>query len=185
MRTVRLLTLALQGGQMTLALFVVRDATQSDAASVVAWFASREEAILWAGNDLPAQVDAFWFAGEIAAPEQKYRVLAGSDDEIVAIYGLRFFAAERRAHLRRVAVNPLRRGLGIGRLLMTDAIAVARDGEAKGMSLNVYGSNTVAIRLYEAMGFRTSLTTPAPEDSSRVNLFMTVQLGDVDGADIS
>jgi ribosomal protein S18 acetylase RimI-like enzyme len=175
----------MQGGQMTLASFVVRDAAQSDAAPVVAWFASREEAILWAGNDLPARVDAGWFAGEIAAPEQRYRVFAGSDDEIVAIYGLRFFEAERRAHLRRVAVNPLRRGLGIGRLLMTDALSTARDSEAQSMSLNVYGSNTAAIRLYEAMGFRTRLTMPAPEDSSHISLFMTVQLGDVDGAGIS
>ena len=46
---------------------------------------------------------------------------------------------------------------------MTDALSVARDLQAQTMSLNVYGSNTVAIRLYEAMGFHTRLTTPAPE----------------------
>ena len=68
---------------------------------------------------------------------------------------------------------------------MTDALSVARDGEAETMSLNVYGSNTVAIRLYEAMGFRTRLTTPAPEDPSHLNLFMSVQLGETDGAGIS
>jgi ribosomal protein S18 acetylase RimI-like enzyme len=163
---------------MTSTSFVVRDAFQSDAAPVVAWFASREEAILWAGNDLPSQVDAFWFAGEIAAPDQRYRVFAAPDNQIVAIYGLRFVVAEKRAHLRRVAVNPLSRGLGIGRLLMTDASAVARDLQAQTMSLNVYGSNTVAIRLYEAMGFQTRLTAPAPEDPSHISLFMTVQVGE-------
>ena len=65
---------------MTVASYLVREARQSDAASVVAWFASREEAILWAGNDLPAQVDAGWLAGEIAAPEQRYRVFAEPED---------------------------------------------------------------------------------------------------------
>jgi ribosomal protein S18 acetylase RimI-like enzyme len=163
---------------MTSTSFVVRDAIQSDAAPVVAWVASREEAIMWAGNDLPSQVDAFWFAGEIAAPDQKYRVFAAPDNQIVAIYGLRFVVAEKRAHLRRVAVNPLSRGLGVGRLLMTDALAVARDLQAQTMSLNVYGSNTVAIRLYEAMGFQTRLTAPAPEDPSHISLFMTIQVGE-------
>jgi hypothetical protein len=63
---------------------------------------------------------------------------------------------------------------------MTDAVAVAHDLQAQSMSLKVYGSNTVAIRLYEAMGFQTQLTAPAPEDPSHISLFMTVQVGDVD-----
>lgn len=165
---------------MTTASFLVRDAIQSDAAPVVAWFPSRKEAILWAGNDLPAEVDACWFAGEIAAPDQRYRVFAGPDDQMVAIYGLRFFAAEKRAHLRRVAVNPLSRGLGIGRLLMADALSVARDVQVQSMSLNVYGSNTAAIRLYEAAGFRPLRTTSAPEDPSHISLYMALQVGDAD-----
>jgi hypothetical protein len=53
------------------------------------------------------------------------------------------------------------------------------------MSLNVYGSNTVAIRLYEATGFRTRFTAPAPEDPSHISLFMTVQVDDVDKARFS
>ena len=161
---------------MAIASLVARDATQSDAASVVAWFSSREEVILWAGSDLPAEVDTHWFEGEIAAADQKYRVFVGADDQIVAIYGLRFVTAEKRAHLRRVAVNPLRRGVGIGRLLMIDALSMARDTNAQSMSLNVYGSNTVAIHLYEALGFRVRHTAPAPEDPSYISLYMTVQV---------
>jgi ribosomal protein S18 acetylase RimI-like enzyme len=157
---------------------VVRDAVRTDAAPVITWFASREEAILWAGNSLPAQVDAPWFEGEIADAEQRHRVFVGSDDQIIAIYGLRFVAAEKRAHLRRVAVNPVSRGLGIGRLLVSDALSTARDLQAQTISLHVYGSNTVAIRLYEAAGFKTRLTSPAPEDPSAISLYMTLQVSD-------
>ncbi|MGN6325162.1 N-acetyltransferase family protein [Pseudolysinimonas sp.] len=55
-----------------------------------------------------------------------------------------------------IEVEEPRRGEGWGRALMREAERLAReDGHAE-IGLNVFGSNTVARRLYESLGFATS-----------------------------
>jgi len=56
------------------------------------------------------------------------------------------------AHILNVSVDPSEQGQGIGRRMMEDLIAYAR-GRAETIFLEVRPSNTVAIRLYEHLGF--------------------------------
>lgn len=63
----------------------------------------------------------------------------------------------RRGDTMRIAamgVVPAARGAGLGRLLLDEAIAVAREQRAARLLLEVIASNGVARRLYERAGFR-------------------------------
>ncbi|HEX7111857.1 MAG TPA: GNAT family N-acetyltransferase [Mizugakiibacter sp.] len=63
----------------------------------------------------------------------------------------------RRGDTMRIAamgVVPAARGAGLGRLLLDEAIAVAREQRAARLLLEVIASNAVARRLYERAGFR-------------------------------
>ncbi|MBX7198781.1 MAG: GNAT family N-acetyltransferase [Rhodospirillaceae bacterium] len=149
----------------------IRGAREEDAASVVAWFTTYAEAILWGGPAVPAGFDAKWLAGEITAAPDGYRT-AYVPGVIVGICGLRRFAEERRLHIQRLGIAPLYRGKGLGRLLLKDAIAEAQKQSVPTVSLNVYGSNLRARRLYEEFGFCASKTRNAPEDVSGVSVYM-------------
>ncbi len=57
------------------------------------------------------------------------------------------------AQILNIAVDPVRRGQGVARLLMDHAIAVAREQKAELLTLEVRASNAAAIGLYESYGF--------------------------------
>jgi ribosomal-protein-alanine N-acetyltransferase len=62
------------------------------------------------------------------------------------------------AQILDIAVAPEQRGRGIARLLMDQAIKVAREKDAEVLALEVRASNITAIALYEKCGFvRTGL----------------------------
>jgi ribosomal-protein-alanine N-acetyltransferase len=58
------------------------------------------------------------------------------------------------AEVLDVAVDPVARGRGIGRALLADALRGLGKGGARRAYLEVRESNTVALRLYESLGFR-------------------------------
>jgi diamine N-acetyltransferase len=61
--------------------------------------------------------------------------------------------------LRRLYVEPSLQGQGIGRQLMTAALAHPRLAAARRIFLQVWKENEKAIRLYESFGFRSVGTT--------------------------
>jgi ribosomal protein S18 acetylase RimI-like enzyme len=72
----------------------------------------------------------------------------------------------------RFAIAPRFRGQGLGRSLIQDILKLAGSLGAKRVSLGVYGSNRVARRLYESMGFTIFGERIAPEDPSGVSFQM-------------
>ena len=52
-----------------------------------------------------------------------------------------------------IAVDPVRRGQGIGRALMEGLIMSAEEAGEPGLCLSVSDKNAVAVRLYERLGF--------------------------------
>lgn len=69
------------------------------------------------------------------------------------------------AQILDIAVDPLRRGQGIARMLLDHAISVALEKGAEVLSLEVRASNSAAISLYERCGFvRTGLRQKYYED---------------------
>jgi ribosomal protein S18 acetylase RimI-like enzyme len=92
------------------------------------------------------------------------------------VFGLDYFADEQRAHLRRFAIAPSKRGNGHGKYLLSEAIREARLLGAERLSLGVYSSNPVAIRLYEQAGFQVSGERRHNEDSSGLSYIMQLNL---------
>lgn len=58
------------------------------------------------------------------------------------------------AHITNIAVLPEMRGQGIGRRLLNGLLRIARRAGAEGITLEVRPSNSVALALYESMGFK-------------------------------
>jgi ribosomal protein S18 acetylase RimI-like enzyme len=150
----------------------IREAREEDATSIVAWFTTHADAVLWGGPAVPENFNAKWFAHEISATSDSYRTACAPSGAVIGVCGLRPLALERRLHILRLGVAPLHRGEGLGHLLVSDAIATAQKLGALAISLNVYGSNVRARRLYEEFGFRASKTRDAPEDVSGTSIYM-------------
>lgn len=73
-------------------------------------------------------------------------------------------------HLARIIVDPFKRAMGYGRLLCNELIKTAgRKGYHK-ISLNVYRGNTVALKLYESLGFREKAEKSSKEICHMVKL---------------
>jgi len=87
----------------------------------------------------------------VATPSVRFRV-AQVDGRVVgyAIAG----RAGRRGYLQRVAVHPDQAGHGLGRALVSDALAWLAGRGAQRAVVNTQEGNAVALALYEALGFR-------------------------------
>ena len=73
----------------------------------------------------------------------------------------------RGAHVATASfmVDPAARGLGVGRALGEHAVEWARSAGYRGMQFNaVVETNTVAVRLWESLGFEILTTVPAAFD---------------------
>jgi len=86
----------------------------------------------------------------VATPSVRFRV-AQVDGRVVgyAVAG----RAGRRGYVQRVAVHPEQGGRGLGRALVTDALAWLANRGAHRAVVNTQEGNAVALALYEALGF--------------------------------
>lgn len=102
----------------------------------------------------PQPGEAFW--GERTRPEH---ILVAETGGVpigyikVAPRYRRLASGDHVHQIWALAVSPLAQGHGVGRQLVTEAGAVARDRGAERLTLNVLGTNAPARRLYERCGF--------------------------------
>jgi ribosomal protein S18 acetylase RimI-like enzyme len=82
-------------------------------------------------------------------------LLAGEGPDGFALLRFRpgLWSEGLEAHLQELYVVPSLRGQGIGRTLMEQVIALAREQGADGVDLNTGETDTAARSLYESMGF--------------------------------
>ena len=81
-------------------------------------------------------------------------LVAERESEVVG-YSVTWFAADE-AELGDIAVLPELRGLGLGRLLLDESIAVARERGTKSLYLEVREANRVARELYRSAAFEVA-----------------------------
>ena len=98
---------------------------------------------------LTGYVRQLFEAGEMAV------MLAGDAPDGLALLRFRpsVWTGEPEAHLQELYVVPDRRGQGIGRRLLEEAIEFSRAAGATGIDLNTGETDTAARALYESMGF--------------------------------
>ncbi len=97
----------------------------------------------WSRSDFEREF-LFWYASEMT--------VAARGEEVLGYSVL--WHTENGLHLANVAVREDRRGRGIGRALVENAIAEARRLRAGRITLEVRESNLKARKLYEELGFR-------------------------------
>ena len=149
-----------------------RDATDQDAAVIVGWFPTRRDAVWWGGPTVSDPLTAEWLVAQFASGP--FWVWTDRDDVIQAMAGLKAMP-DGMAYLNRVATAPSIRGKGLSARLMAELIAIARTRGDTAMSLWVYGSNTIARRVYDRLGFRVVAQREAEEDASGVSINMRLE----------
>ena len=144
----------------------IRRAREEDAMDVVFWFPDRQAVMRWGGAQLPDPLMAEWLAAQFVAGAPEHYAMTDEDDRPIGVFGLRFHDRERRAHLIRVALSPLKRGEGLSAQLLRGAANLARERRVQRLTLNVYGSNADARAAYERAGFFPFEFAKAREDAS-------------------
>jgi ribosomal-protein-alanine N-acetyltransferase len=96
-----------------------------------------------------------FFESELREPYRFARVLAG-DAPVDPRLGGYLFAVSlyEEFHVNKIATDPRVRHRGLGRLLLDDAIAHARQISAESITLEVRLSNVPAREFYRSYGFR-------------------------------
>ena len=150
-----------------------REARSTDAPSIVLWFPTRAEAILWGGPDVPEPLTSTWLAQQIETGS--YWVWVNQGGTIEGIFSLRFLK-EGSARLGRFALSPSLRGQRLAKGLIEEIKTLARSLGGKQLSLGVYGSNQIARHIYDSMGFQVFGERVAEEDSSGVSYQMRLNL---------
>ncbi len=95
-------------------------------------------------------------AGEIAV------LLAGDGADGISLFRFRpaLWTEGLECYLQELYVVPALRGQGIGRALLEQTIAIAREEGADGIDLNTGETDTAARGLYESMGFTNREGSP-------------------------
>jgi len=146
-----------------------RPAHPTDAASVVTWFPTRTEALLWGGPNVPDPLTSPWLEQEFQ--KHKYWVWVDRTGAIQGVFAL-VLRDEGLLRLARFALSPSLRGQRLSKRLVEETIALARSLGAKRMSLAVYGSNRIARHVYDSVGFRVFEERIAQENPSVVSYEM-------------
>jgi [ribosomal protein S18]-alanine N-acetyltransferase len=123
----------------------------ADAAIVAGWSRSAEEARLWcsrAEHPFPADVVRGWWEVDDVQPW-----LLSVGEWPVAYGELWLDPDEDEVELARLIVDPARRRTGLGRRLVDQLLAAARDTGLSGCLLRVAPDNAPALALYRSAGF--------------------------------
>jgi ribosomal protein S18 acetylase RimI-like enzyme len=102
--------------------------------------------------EIEDKLDVAWFAGRL---ENSHVMGAFRDGELVGTAGFAIQQGQKNVHKGRLCgmyVRPSSRNLGIGRLLASAVLEVAREN-VELIQLSVVTENLPARRLYESVGF--------------------------------
>ncbi|GAA1639424.1 GNAT family N-acetyltransferase [Catellatospora bangladeshensis] len=121
----------------------------ADAAVVAGWAGTADECRRWCSRD---EVTAETVTGWAAEPDvTAYLLVEG--DETVAYGELWLDEEEGEAELARLIVAPAHRGRGLGRRLVSELTARARDHHPE-VFMRVHPDNTAALRCYTGAGYQ-------------------------------
>jgi RimJ/RimL family protein N-acetyltransferase len=146
--------------------YMIREAIPDDAVALLDYM---KELLAEPGLHLPAEADEFAYTEEMerrvieahAEADNSHWLVAEVDGRVVGCVNCTGGSYRSMRHQVTLGISLLKahRGQGIGRALMTEAIAWARGtGIVNRIELTVHTANVPAIRLYEDLGFVTEGT---------------------------
>jgi ribosomal protein S18 acetylase RimI-like enzyme len=150
-----------------------REARSSDAESIVLWFPTRADVVLWAGTSVPEPLTSTWLAQRFE--RASYWVWVDETGTVQGVFALNL-EEDGSARFGRFALSPGLRGQRLAKGLVQEIITLARSLGAKRLTLGVYGSNRIARCVYEGVGFEVFDERVAEEDPSRLDYQMKLDL---------
>ena len=147
-----------------------REAIAEDAPVIVGWFATRLEQVWWGGPTVPDPLTVDWLLSPVHL-EPLVGLNCDGADVIQAMAGLKAMDGGL-AWLNRFGIAPVMRGRGFAMELMEEVIEIARRRGDSRMGLGVYGSNQIARRVYDRLGFLSVSERVAAEDPSGISITM-------------
>jgi len=137
----------------------LRTATESDLFTLMDWFNSLEDVQQWGGPRMCYPFSLAQLKKDIRWDVAQSFALAANDQllgfaQVFDRYGC--------LHIAQVAVNPARRGEGLGAVLVESIFAQTKT-LSKDYSLFVLTSNKVAKKLYEKLGFTIEQSPPGEQ----------------------
>lgn len=138
-------------------------ASTSEIRQVGSWIKTSKDCVLWSGPSLSFPIDLDNLPEVIGGEGIESYVLYDEDDLVG--FGQLVNKDQDRVHLARIIVLPIRRGKGIGRLLVGCLLNRCREKRYGRISLNVVKSNEVAFKLYTSLGFAVSEKPTSDTDS--------------------
>jgi ribosomal protein S18 acetylase RimI-like enzyme len=135
----------------------LREATLVDLETAASWVHNQHETDRWAGGKVIYPIDRQQMIDAVQWHEASNQAIGASD---LLAFGQILEKEAGRLHLARLIVHPERRREGLGLLLVSGLLHVARTQGAHVISLNVDPANMVAVRLYERLGFRAIPGSP-------------------------
>ena len=148
----------------------LRQANSKDAPQIVSWFPTRAQAVTWGGPQVSDPLTPDWLANEFQYGN--YWVWAGPNDALAGVCGLAN-PEPGLIHLIRFGIAPEFRGQRLAKVFIDDILKLAGSLGATRATLNVYGSNDIARRLYLSAGFTAFGERIAEEDSSGISWKMS------------
>ena len=152
----------------------LRPFVESDEDEVTSWFADAGELRFFAGRRLRWPLDAEqWRSIRDDETISAWSAVVG-DDPTPAGHAELVTESSSTVRLARYAVAPNRRGLGLGRTILTQMFVMAREQGFGTLRLAVHPDNTTAIVTYRTFGF---VTEPDPDHEFVDRITMSVSLG--------
>ena len=126
----------------------------ADAAGLLRRLVAGGAALGWVDPPPPGEIHRL--LTEVAADPDAVLVVATEDGVLGLGYWRRYERPTHRPHadVEKVAVDAGHQGRGLGRRIMTELVAAARDAQVEVLTLDQRGDNTRAAALYESLGFR-------------------------------
>ena len=102
---------------------------------------------------MPWSRKSFW---QEASNDKAYYLLAIDEEAEQLVVGYTgMWVLFDEAQITNVAVSPIYQNRGVGRQMMRAIMQIAKDKGANAMTLEVRPSNSSAVHLYEALGFKS------------------------------
>lgn len=95
---------------------------------------------------------------ELQTPGHRFWVVENAERQRVGVLWVQLRDAQHLAFIYNIEMDPAERGKGYGRQALEALEAEMRPLGITKIGLNVFGDNTVAMRLYQSMGYQTVAT---------------------------